>query len=182
MKSAAERPSARRHRLDAFLAAFDFDVCADRRFVESDRHVFGRVLFAVLLVAEPDVHAELFEHVLQHGAVGDDCFVLVAYLHRARLHGTLEGQQALARFRANAQDAPPPAEGFVLRVEQRVFLKAAAAKGSGPRRQDGGAGFIRAFESEFDLALDHQRHGRPSLEALFYHKQEDRGSRVEFSS
>src|SRR4029077_20026292 len=55
--------AAERHRRghDALLAAFDLDERPNRRLVNRDDHVVFRELLAVLLVAEPDVKAELFE-------------------------------------------------------------------------------------------------------------------------
>ena len=164
------RPSACGHRQDALLAAFDLDVGADRRLVERDRHVFGGVLFPVLLVAEPHVQPELFEHALQHLAVADDGLVLVAHLHRAWLHRTLEREQALAGFGADPEHAAPAPQRLVVGVEQRIFLEAAAAEGSGARGKDRRARLLGIVEPEFDFALDHQRHVGPPQKGLFYHK------------
>ena len=147
-----------RHREDAFFAAFDLDERADGRLVDGDDDVFGGVLLAVLLVAEPHVQAELLEHALQHFAVANDGLVLVAHLHRSGQHGTFEGQQVLARLGADAQHAAAPAQRFILRIEQGIFLQTAGAKGGGTSGKDRRARIFRAGEPEFDFTLDHQRH------------------------
>src|SRR6202008_1098057 len=98
-----------RHRQNPFFAPFDLDEGPDRRLVDRDHDVLGGVLLAVLLVAEPDVKAELFEHPLHDLAVADHGLVLVADLHRSRKDGSLEGEEALARFGADPQHAPAAA-------------------------------------------------------------------------
>ena len=170
MKSAAVRPSACCHRQDGLFASLDLHVGADRRLVERDRHIFSGVFLAVLLVAEPHVQPELLEHALQHFAVADDGLEFVAHFHAARLHRTLEGEEALARFGADAQNASAAPQRLVFRIEQRIFLEAAAAEGSGARRENQRAGLLRTIEPEFDFALEHQRHVGPPRKALFYHK------------
>src|SRR6188768_709256 len=51
---------------DAVLIALDLDEHADRRLVDGDDGVAERVLFAVLLIAEPDREAELLQ-AAKHG-------------------------------------------------------------------------------------------------------------------
>ena len=114
------------------LAAFDFDERADRRFVNRDRDVLVRKLLAVLLVAEPHVEAELFEHVQQQQAVADDGLHLFAKLHRRVLHRALEGEQRLAAFEADAKHAAPAAQLIVVGVEQVVFLQPPPRSGVAP--------------------------------------------------
>ena len=69
---------------DAALAAFDLDEHADGRFVDRDDAVVEREFLAVLLVAEPDVESQLFEHAQQQVAVADDGLELFAHLDDAR--------------------------------------------------------------------------------------------------
>src|SRR5438876_5743445 len=59
---AGAAPEQLRRLRDAAIAAFDFNKHADRRFVDRDDAVVECELLAVLLVAEPDVEAELAEN------------------------------------------------------------------------------------------------------------------------
>ena len=77
------RPAAERdrHLRDAAIAAFDFDETSPtRRLVDRDDHIVERELLAVLLVAEPDVEAELLQDGQHQRAVADHRFELLADL------------------------------------------------------------------------------------------------------
>ena len=104
--------------------------------------------------------------------------VLLADLHRAGLHRPLERQQALAGFGADAEDALPPPQRLVFRVEQSVLLEAAAAKRRSARRENGCARFLRTAKSKLDFTLDHQRHGRPPERPPFITKKKASGLSV----
>jgi hypothetical protein len=80
--------------------------------------------------------------------------VLLADLDAPGKRGPFEGQQALAAFRADAQRRPLPAKQFVLGVEQRVFLEAAAVERGGAERENPVACLAGIVEPELDLALD----------------------------
>ena len=142
------------HRGDAVLAAFDLDEDADRRFVDRDDDVLVRELLAVLLVAEPDVQAELLEHAQQHLAVADDGLELLAHFHDARLHRPLEGEPALAVLHPHAQHAAPPAQRLVVGVEERVLLQPAPEQRRRAAREDRRARLVRRREPQLDFTLD----------------------------
>ncbi len=146
------------------FAAFDLDERADRRLVDGDDDVVGRELLAVLLVAKPDVEAELLKNRQQHVAVGDDGLTFLSQLHRARLHRALEGEQALAAFVAHAQHGTLPAKQLVVGVEQTVFLQAPAVERRGAERENLRSCLVGALEAELDLALE--RHVRYSLRTV----------------
>ena len=67
--------------MNAALAPFDLDECADRRFVNRDGDILVRELLAIFLVPEPHAEAELFEHAQQDHAIADHRFHLLAELH-----------------------------------------------------------------------------------------------------
>src|SRR5689334_12398937 len=159
-------PEREGHREDPFLAPFDFDEGADRGFVNRNRDVFGAVLLAVLLVAKPDVQAELFEHALHDLAVANHRLIFVADLHRPRKDRTLERQKAFAGFSAEAQHAAAPSQRFIFGVEECVFLQAARSQRRGAGREYRGPRFIWSGEPEFDFTLDHQRHVEASVPAF----------------
>ena len=89
----------------------------------------------------------------QRVAVGDDRLVLLAELHRTGLHRTLEGQEALAAFAADAQHAAAPEQPVVCGVEQAVFLQAPSAQRRGADREHPLARVFGAIELELDFAL-----------------------------
>src|SRR6185436_15437550 len=103
-----------RHGGDARFAALDLDEHADRRLVDGDDDVLVREFLAVLLVAEPDVEAQFLEDPQQQPAVADHRLELVADLHLARLHRSLEGDPALAVLDADPEHAAPPPQRLVL--------------------------------------------------------------------
>jgi hypothetical protein len=80
-------------------------------------------------------------------------------LEVGRLHGTLEGEQALAAFDADPQCGAPAVEILVAGVEQAVFLQPPAVCRSGAGRQNGSAGGFGAVEPQLDLALEDCGHG-----------------------
>src|ERR1051325_3833846 len=155
-------PERHRHLVNAVRAALDLDERPDRRFVDCDDHVVERELFAVLLVAEPHVEPELFEHAQQHGAVADDGLELVAHFQDRRLNRTFEGEEALARLDTYAKHASAQAQPLVVGVEERVFLEAARANGCGAGADYGLASFDGIGEPKLDFSLDGDgRHGGP---------------------
>ena len=54
---------------------------------------------------------------------------------------------------AHAQRAPAPAQRFVCRIEQRVFLQSAGAQGRGARREYRRRAPVSAAEVKLDLAF-----------------------------
>ena len=136
------------HRQDAFFRAFDFEVGADRRLVERDDDARRLELLAELLIAEPRLQAELLQHAAQDLGVGHLGFLLLAHLHRARLHRSLEGDEGAIGLAAQAHDGAPRAQRAVGGVVERVVLEAAGPQRHGPdcwrarpeRGQDRGTG------------------------------------------
>src|SRR5688572_31757056 len=120
MGAAAERFG---HRRNALLAAFDLDEYADRRLVDGDGDILVRELLAVLLVAEPDVKAELVEHPQQDLTVADEGLVFLPDRQGRRLDRSLEGDPALAVLDTDAQHTAPAPQQLVFGVEQRVLLQ-----------------------------------------------------------
>src|SRR5689334_19919391 len=168
-------------RHDSVLSSLDLHECSDRGFVDGDRDVFRRVLLAIFLVPEPDMQADFLEHTLHDLAVADHGFVLVANFHRSGEHGTLEREQAPARFGPDAQHAPAMTERFIFGVEQRVLLQAPRTERRRPGGENRRARFFRAGETEFDFPLDHQRHVGASTRKRrsVYHKRMGRPARKE---
>src|SRR6266508_3376858 len=124
------------HSRDAAIAALDLDKRADRRLVERDDDIVEREFFTILLIAEPDAEAELFENVDEERAVADHGLELLTQLHQRRLHGPLEREQALPRFHAHPQHASPAPQIVVWRVEQAILLQPAASHWRGAGAQD----------------------------------------------
>ena len=94
-------------------------------------------------------------------AVADDGLDLFADLEVGGLHGTLEREQALAAFDADAQRGAPAVEIFVAGVEQAVFLKSTAVCRRGAGGQNGRPGGFGAVEPQLDLALEDCGHEGP---------------------
>src|SRR5262245_2777263 len=149
------RPSERGcSAVDRLLTALDFDERADGRLVDGDHDVVRTEFLAVLLVAEPDVEAELLQDREQHVAVGDDGFTFLAEFHRARLYGPFESEKALAALVPHSQHRSLPAELFIIGIEQAILLQPPAVKRCGAKREDLCPCLVGAVESQLDLALE----------------------------
>jgi hypothetical protein len=136
------------------FAALDLDERADRRLVYGDDDVVGRELLSVLLVAKPDMEAELLKDREQHVAVGDDRLTFLAQFHRAVLHGPLEGEQALPAFVPYPEDRTLAPKQLVVGVQQTVLLQAPAMERRGAKRENLGSRLLGTLEAELDFALE----------------------------